>query len=641
MLCGPGRGSSSGSLLCYLMNITAIDPLRFNLLFERFIDMNRKDLPDIDLDFPAHKRDEIIQYLKDKYGHDKAGQLITFNTFKPKAIIQDAARVLKIPIWETKEATSQIIERSGGDSRADFCLMDSLQQYEKLNNLFKKYPKLKDCVKLEGQVRQLGKHAAAVAIAADPLEEIFAVKEDVISIDKYHAEDYGLLKIDILGLETLDIIQDICKEVKFDFNKFYDISLDDSLTYEKVFTPSRLAGVFQFEGKSVRKVCEDIHPTNFDHLVHITALGRPGTLNSGSTKDYIKRFRGEKYVIDKEIERYTEETLGIVVYQEQVMNIVKNIGQFSWEDTSSIRKAMSKNLGEEFFNKYKSKFIEGAKKQGIPENRADYIWKHCYSHGSWSFNKSHAVSYALVSYWIGYCKAHWPEYFYARILKNKTEPLEIMPVLKEFGGKVIPLDINKSKMFFSVNSDSKTLIGGFTNIKGIGESAANKIIVGQPYNSLEDFKSRIPKGIASKIEAALSDGLPWMNFTPMKEQVDMKGIELSQSIVTFEDILDRNNSESITMGRVVLVNLRDHNEEEKVQRRGYKMNGFTEFVVLKVIDDNYNLWHICYDKNFTQRNKQLLLSTMNRICLFKILNLNEMLLGKKVKILEEKQGVQF
>lgn len=634
MLCSPGRGSSAGSLVCYLLGITEVDPIKFGTLFERFIDLNRKDLPDIDLDFPASQREEVIEYFKTKYGKDKTVQLVTFNTFKPKAIIQDGARVLKIPHWEAKESTSQMIERSGGDSRAEFCLNDSIQQYDKLKSFFDKYPKLYDAVNLEGQIRQIGKHAAAVAIASDPLEKIGAIKDDILSIDKYSTEDVGLLKIDVLGLETLDVIQDICKEVKFDFNEFYKIPLDDKTTFENVFTNARLIGVFQFEGKSVRKVCEDIKPTIFDHLVHITALGRPGPLNSGSTRDYIKRFNGEKYEIDPILKPYTKDTLGIIIFQEQVMNVVKNIGKLSWEDTSSIRKAMSKNLGEEYFNKYKNKFIKGAKDQGIDAAKAESIFKSIYTFGSWAFNLSHAVSYALLSYWIGYCKAHWPEYFYARILKNKTEPLEIIPVLKEFGGKFISLDINKSKKYFS--TDGKVLIGGFTNIKGIGDAAAQKIINGQPYESIEDFKSRVPNGIANKVETAIVHGQPWEDFSPMKSKVNVEDIKLTAPLRSFHEIMEGQHKESIALGRVVLVNLKDHNEEEKVQKRGYKMKGFTEFAVLKVQDDDFNIWHVCFDRDFTARHKQLLLSTNGKICLFKVIKSSHLLLiGKKVKIVEK------
>ena len=911
MLCSPGRGSSAGSLVCYLLRITEVDPLRFGLLFERFIDVNRTDLPDIDLDFAASGRDSIIKYLKKKYGSKKTMQLVTFNTYKPKAILQDGARVLQIPRWEIAEATSQVIYRSAGDSRAMFCLEDSIDQYDKMKALFIKHPKLREALKLEGQVKAIGKHAAAVAIANDDFTTIAAMKDDIISIDKYSAEEVGILKIDVLGLETLDIIQDICTEVGVDFKTLYPLPLDDQLTFEKVFTPSKLQGIFQFEGLSVRKVCEDISPTKFEHLVHITALGRPGSLNSGSTKEYIQRFRGKQFEIDPVLKPYTHDTLGCIIYQEQVMNVVRYIGKFSWDDTSTIRKAMSKNLGEEFFNKFKDKFIEGAVSQGTNAGHAEHIWNHCYQHGSWSFNKclhkdtkikigmqsaylgaeytieelywklevspspwhqthkpqllslypdgrirphrvkriyqngekpcwklslettsitateehkiltksgwkrlkdikvgedicvdggtektiyiptgapkyrghgkkynaktrkkrdsqgrlnygfckgnrniaytngsslkfenikrrkegiqnceicskllstckrpefhhmdgdhfnnslrnvkkvcnschkkldykrpertrvwgkghkvafqkvtakeyygeemtydiemethhnfiangiithnSHAASYALLSYWMGYCKAHWPAQFYARILRGRVEKEEILPILKEYNGKFVPIDINGSGKHFQARED--VLYGGFTNIKGIGEAAAAKLTAAQPFDSMEDFHSRIPQGIAKKIAAAISNGLDWANFTPLQEQVDLSKLVLSRQILPWKKVINdlSNNSEAVVIGKVIHTNLKDHNEEEKVQKRGFKLKGWTEYIVLKITDDDFDIFHICFDKHFTQKNKQLLLSTKGQICLFKIQKIDgNLIMGKKVKILEEK-----
>ena len=637
MLCGPGRGSSAGSLVCYLLGITEMDPIKFGLLFERFIDVNRKDLPDIDLDFPASKRDDVIQYLKKKYGKDKTMQLVTFNTFKPKAILQDAARVLNIPVWKVKDATSQIIKRGGGDSRTDFCLEDSLVQYERLNDLFKEYPDLAKTLKLEGQIRQIGKHAAAVAIAQDDLSTIAAIKDDIISVDKYSADEVGLLKIDVLGLETLDIIQDICQEVGEDFRSFYNLPLDDALTFEKVFTPAKIKGIFQFEGLSVSTVCKDLNPTNFNQLVHITALGRPGPLNCGSTKEYIKRFRGESYKIDPILQPYLSDTLGVVIYQEQVMRIVKNVGAFSWDDTSIIRKAMSKSLGEEFINRYRKEFIDGAFSQGIDKDKAHRIFDQIYTFGSWAFNLSHAASYALLSYWMGYCKAHWPAQFYARILKDKIEKEEIIPILKEYGGTFVPIDLNKSRLHFSAQDD--ILYGGFTNIKGIGDKAAHRIITMQPFESIEDFKSRIPKGIAEKVLNALENGFSWAFFQTLEEQADMSNITLSGPLMSLEYIKETmpEKTEAIALGRVVHINLKDHNEEEKVQKRGYRMQGFTEYIVLKMQDEDYNVYHICFDKHYTEKNKQTLLSTKGKICLVKVLKLdNNLNLGKKVRILEDK-----
>lgn len=633
MLCSPGRGSSAGSLVCYLLGITEVDSIEYNLLFERFININRADLPDIDLDFPASKREYVIEYLKNKYGEKNTVQLVTFNTFKPRAIIQDAARVLKIPQWEIKDAASQLIERSSGDSRSENCLKDSIKEYDNLKKLFAKYPELNNSINLEGQIRQTGKGAAAVAIAADAIGDIGLIIDGVLGIDKYNAENYGLLKIDILGLETLDIIMDVCNEVGFDWKKFYTIQLDDEKIYKEVFCVNKLIGIFQFEGLSVKQMCNQIKPTAFEQLVHINALGRPGAIGSGSFRDYIERSKGKEYDIDQAIKPYTEKTFGIAIFQEQVMSIVKNIGNFSWEDTSTIRKAMSKNLGMEFFDKFRDKFIKGADKNGVDKDRAIAIWKQCYTHGQWSFNASHAVSYSLLSYWTAYCKVYWPAQFYARILKNEIDENKIQMTLKEYNGKVIPIDLNRSKIYFHADKDGKTLMGGFTNIKGIGEKAALKITDAQPFKSVEDFKSRMPKGIASKISAALDGGLLWANTRSMTQIVkeELTKIKLSLPLSSFKNL---NSSEIITLGRVIHINLKNHNEDQKVLKRGYKMDGYTEYIVLKVYDDDYNIYYVCFDRYFTQQNKQMLLELKNKICLFKVAKKGEIIFGKSVRSLQ-------
>jgi len=644
MLCGAGRGSSAGSLACYCLEITEVDPIKHGLMFERFIDINRKDLPDIDLDFPSDRREEVISYLSNKYGKENTGQLINFNTYKPKAIIQDAGRILQIPPWEIKDATSQIVERSGGDARANFCLRDSLGQFEKLGNLFKKYPKLMDAIDLEGQVRQVGKHAAAVVISRDKLETIGAINQDgVFSLDKYTCEPHGLLKIDVLGIETLSVLSDVCGEVGMDYHSLYTLPLDDKLTFSTVFTPSKLIGIFQFEGLAARQVCRDIVPNNFEQLVHITALARPGTLNSGTTPEYIRRIRGSSQyeqknadfdTTDPALMIYTKDTLGLVLFQEQVMQVVKNIGKFGWASTSAIRVAMSKSLGEEHFNKYKADFIKGAAEDKIDEDRALKIWKQCYTHGSWSFNKSHAVSYSYLSYWCGYMKAHYPAQYYARILKDKTDEADIKPVLKEWGKGIIPIDFNLSNKYFSV-LDEETLVGGFINVLGIGEAAANKIVAAQPFEDIRDFKSRMAKGISTKIEDALTRGLDWANTQTLQEQFKdvLEGMKLTAPLSTYGEIIKQKLVRGIILAKVVGINLRNSNDPDKVQKRGKKISGYPEYVMLKVKDDAEDIWHVYCPHKLTEKNKQELLSLNNKVCLFKLKRSGEINECEKYKVL--------
>ena len=640
MMVGPGRGSSAGSLVCYLLRITEVDPIQFGTLFERFIDASRSDLPDIDIDFPPAQREEVIEYVRKKYGEDYVSQLVTFSTYKPKGVIQDGARVLGIPRWETSDATAQIVERSGGDARANFCLEDSINQYGKLKLLFDKNPELWNAIKLEGQTRQTSIHAAAVILSGRPLGEIGSISRDgALGINKKLLEEYGLLKIDILGLENLSIIMDICKEVGVDYNTFYSLPFDDKLTFEKVFIPGKLLGIFQFEGFSVSRVSRKLQPSTFEQLVHITSLGRPGPLNSGMTWEYVDRAHGKIYDTIPELEKYTKETLGCIIFQEQVMNVVKNIGNFSWEDTSTIRKAMSKSLGEEFFNNFKKKFIKGAATHGLEENKASYIWDQIYTHGSWSFNLSHAVSYAIISYWTAYCKAHWPGEFYARVLRYEDDVNKIRQYLKEWGGPFVPFDINQSKIYW--HHHDGVLYGGITNIHGIGEKQAPKVANGQPYDGIEDAQSRIPKGMMGKIKKVLEDGQEWADLRSLQERAagPLDKLTLSRPLSTLVELKERTGKGFLTIGQVAHVSLRDHNETDKVMKRGYKMQAPSEYIILRLMDgETDEIFPLFIDRYKVEKHKGELLELTNKICLFKIKKDEEgasLLSCIKYKVLEE------
>ncbi len=632
MLCSPGRGSSAGSLACFLLGITAVDPLKYGLLFHRFISEERSDLPDIDLDFPGSRRAEVIAYLRHKYGEDKTAQLITFNTFKPRGILQAVGRILKIPIWEVKEAASQLIDRSSGDSRAEFCLADSVEQFDKLKAFFKKHPEGLPAVYLEGQTSNVGKHAAALGLSDTPLEEVGVLNEGIFSIDK--AEESGLLKIDILGLDTLDVLHDLCVTIGMPWQDVLKLPLDDPKVYEDIFIPAKLEGVFQFEGMSVRQVCKEVKPCSFDQIAHVNALARPGAMGSGSAAEYIRRNNGGEYSIDPLLAPFTSNTLGMILFQEQVMQAVRQIGKFTWEDTGTIRRAMSKNLGVEFFNRFLEKFIVGAAQDGIPEDKATEIFKQVNTHGKWSFNSAHSYSYSILSYYTAWFKAYYPAQFYARILRGSIDEEEIRPILREWGGPFTAIDINKSKVFFSVAEDG-SLIGGFTNIKGIGVAAAEKIVKGQPYDSLEDFKSRVPAGVAKKVEEAFNGGILWADMTPISQKVaaQIDALKLSSPLRSFVDFVgDPKAKSGVVLGRVIHINLKNANEEEKVLKRGFKINGPEEYVVLKIHDDFFNLHYICFDRYYTAKNKQQLLGTNGKICLFRVKKMdNNMLIGEKVR----------
>jgi len=397
ILVGPGRGSAAGSLACCALRITEVDPIVYGLIFERFIDINRADLPDIDIDFEDARRHEVKTYLQMKYGYDKVGTLPTFAEFKGKSALMDIGRVFKIPFVVIDEIKGLVLERSGGDSRAGFTLADTFtnETFTKPAEALKLYPELKYAIDLEGQYRQMGQHAAGVVISNEPITNfcaLYKVKDEfVLSMDYKDVTDIGLLKIDVLGLSTLSVVSKTMRYIKERHNKIidpYTLPLDDKKTY-KGFREEKLFGVFQFDGQAVNQVSRQIKPKDFEDLSAVSALARPGPLNSGNTTEYIMRRSGKQKVtyVHKIMEGITGGTYGVVIYQEQVMRIMREIGDMSWEDTSAIRKNMSRSLGVEAFNSFRAKFMPGALGHGLSEEVASKIWDEMCSYGSWAFNK--------------------------------------------------------------------------------------------------------------------------------------------------------------------------------------------------------------------------------------------------------------
>lgn len=501
ILIGPGRGSAAGSLACCALRITEVDPIKFGLIFERFIDINREDLPDIDIDFEDVRRHEVKEYLQKKYGYDKVGTLPTFAEFKGKSALIDIGRVFKIPFKVIDEIKALVLERSGGDSRAGFTLEDTFTNptFTKPAEAMVAYPELKYAIELEGQFRSMGQHAAGVVISNEPITNfcaLYKVNDSlVLSMDYKDVTDIGLLKIDILGLSTLSVVSKTLRLVEERHNKkidAYQIPLDDKKTYQG-FLSEKLFGVFQFDGQAVNQVCRQIKPKDFEVMSAISALARPGPLNSGNTTEYILRRNGRvpvKYA-HPIMESITGESYGIVIYQEQVMRIMREIGDMSWEDTSAIRKNMSRSLGVEAFNSFRAKFMPGALGHGLREDVASKIWEEMCHYGSWSFNKSHSISYGFISYWTMWLKIHYPIEFYAAILSITEMDEKRKKIIKEYkreGFKMLSVDVNKSKKEFSIENEGLRV--GFKDVKAIGDVAASKIEKNQPYRHYRDFKER-------------------------------------------------------------------------------------------------------------------------------------------------------
>ena len=512
---GPARGSSAGSLVAYLCDITMIDPIPHKLLFSRFIDPNRSDFPDVDMDFEDWRRREIITYFVDKYGIDNVSALGNNMLYKPKFALKDVARLYNVPLWEVNKLTNLVVERSGADSRLSFCLFDTFKQFEFAKDFAKKYPEVvRHAINLEGRVSRTGTHAAGVVIADGDIRKYSALRRDnknpdllVSTIDKHDAESIGLLKMDVLGLNTMAIIQEAKRLIKSNYN--VDVGLEEmcrDVTYNggdkkvyKEFAVGHTVGIFQFTTPGLTRLAMQVKIEKFSEISDCTALHRPSGIHSGSMAQY-PALKSGKLGIEKThpiVDNIIGETYGLPIYQEQVMRIVRELGNFDWAQTNDIRKVMSKSAGAEYFmTTYWPSFKEGAATHGVDEELALKVFKKIMTFGSWGFNLAHSVSYAFVSYMCMWLKVYYPTEFIVAYLNKLSEGEgyedKIKGMLREahrLGIEVIEPDINLSKIDFKI-VDGK-IVSGLYNIKNVGIKAIENIVENQPYDSILDFLKRI------------------------------------------------------------------------------------------------------------------------------------------------------
>jgi DNA polymerase III alpha subunit len=491
MVCGPGRGSSSGSLVCYLLNITTIDPIPFGTLFERFIDINRSDLPDIDVDLSDDKRHMVFDYAESKYGAEHVARLGTVLLFRPKSALNQAGITLRIPKWQIEKVVDTLIERSGGDSRALQTMEDSFKDTETGRAFINEYPEAKIITPLEGHPQTAGQHAAGVVITQEPIVEYVAVDARTQSVmcDKKDSEDLNLLKIDALGLTQLSIFERTLELIgKAGQYSFLDtLPLDDSAAFE-VLNRGHFAGIFQFNGSVLQDVSGSVgrspYPINhINDIVQITAVARPGPAASGGTLAWVRRRTRQEPIstLHPLLTELTQETYGVNLFQETTMRVVRELGSFNWADTSSIRKAMSGRLGDEYFARFREKFLEGAVKNGVKLKDAELIWSSIATMGSWQMNLAHCVSYGLVSYYCCYLKAHHPIEFAAATLDAETEPGRQIALLRELKSENIdylPFDpeVSTDRWMPAERAGKRLLVGPLTVIKGIGPAAVREIL---------------------------------------------------------------------------------------------------------------------------------------------------------------------
>ena len=503
---GPGRGSVGGSLVAYLLGITRIDPLRYNLLFERFLNPGRKSLPDIDTDFCFERRDEVIEYVRRKYGYDKVAHIGTFGTMKARAAVRDVCRVLGLPVSFADSLAKMIPQNSS--------IKEALENDEYLRKRYRSDTRVKQvldlAMKLEGVVRNTSVHAAGVVISVDPLEEIVPLhkaQDTVITqYDMGALEKIGLLKMDFLGLRTLTVIDHALRSIERNRGKkirMEDIPLDDKRTYQ-LLSEGRTVGVFQLESLGMRRILVRLKPSCIEDLIALIALYRPGPLQAGLVDKYIegKHDPSKVQYLHPDLEPILKETYGIILYQEQVMLIASKFAGFTLSEADDLRKAIGKKK-KDLMAKYREKFIQGAVKNGYPEELAKELYDIIEKFAGYGFNKSHSTAYAHVSYITAYLKANYPQEFMAALLTSvRNHPDKLKTFLREcrdMGLQVLPPDINKSQVFFEVEGEAIRF--GLAGIKNVGEGPAKMIVEARgdkPFESIEDFLSRVPKEVANK-----------------------------------------------------------------------------------------------------------------------------------------------
>ena len=509
IMVGPGRGSAAGSLVCYALGITDVDPIKYDLLFFRFINPERNDFPDIDTDFEDRRRKEVKDYLKKKFKY--VASISTFTYFKDKGVIRDAARVFMVPLSDVNRAMKSI------DTFEDF--MDSPNTKE----FRTKYPEVTWLAeRLRGKIRSVGVHAAGVVVAKDdlrkyaPMESRADASDDVsgripvVAYDMDTVADIGLIKLDALGLKTLSVISDTIRSVKDRTGKkiiLSEIPLDDQKVY-KIFNDGYTKGIFQAEATPYTNLLIKMRVDKFEDLAASNALVRPGAMNTVGAS-YVKRKHGNEAVnyIHPVMKPFTENTYGVIIYQEQVMQACVYLGGMTWSEADKVRKVIGKKQDAKELRPFKDKFIEGAKKY-ISTEESENLWKTFEAHAGYSFNRSHAVAYSMLSYYTAWLKCYYPLEFLFSILKNegdKDARTGYLIEAKRLGIKIKLPHVDESDVNFSLQKDSIRF--GLAEIKFISDNIANKIIEKRPYGNYKDFIEKASKkgsGINSRAVSSLN-----------------------------------------------------------------------------------------------------------------------------------------
>jgi DNA polymerase III alpha subunit len=623
MVVGPARGSSCGSLVCYLLDITSIDPIPFGLIFERFIDVNRADLPDVDIDFSDERRDIAFEYMEKVYGREHVARLGTVNTYQPKSAMNTAAIALRVPQDAVDDVANVLIKRSQGDNRASSTLEDTLATTDAGRRLMARFPEMAISARMEEHPASAGRHAAGVVVTKTPVRDYVAVdsRTNATMCDKRGAEVLNLLKIDALGLTQLSIFERVA-EFFFgsigdgDYRKVNDwlgsIPLDDAGAF-RILNEKHFAGIFQFSsGSALAHFVEDmvaLKPNPIDSIedvVALTALIRPGPLSSGGAMEWMHRRCGRSAVVYPHplLEPYLRDSLGIVIYQEQILRIGRELGNLSWEDVTKLRQAMSKSLGKEYFDQFGDRWKAGSIDRGLPPEVADRFWADMVGFGAWAFNRAHSVAYGLVSYWSCYLKAQFPiEYAAATLDAESAKPESQIAVLRELekeGVGYVPVDPVRSGRKWEI--DGRRLVGPLINIEHVGPATVEKI--------LQARASNCP--IGSALEKRLANPKTKIDsLYPIRDAIatiDLPALQIYSPIVPISSVSTKTTDRVLVVGVFSRVAQKDENTMVAVQRRGGRVltSGPTISLQLFLRDDSGDIFAKISRYDFDRLGKPVL-----------------------------------
>jgi DNA polymerase-3 subunit alpha len=531
---GPGRGSAAGSLIAYCLEITDVDPIQFDLLFERFLNPERVSMPDIDIDFCVNGRAEVINHVTQLYGRESVCQIITFGTMASKAAIKDVGRALDMPYADVEKIAKLIPPPVRG---RNVSITQAIETVPELKHAFESDAQVKKVIdiarRLEGCARHSSVHAAGVVISPKPLEELIPVavnnkQEFTTQFEMSDLEKTGMLKMDFLGLTTLTIIDQCCRTIKEMHGRdiiWSEIPQDDPKTYE-LFAKGHTEAVFQFESTGMQEICRKLRPKSLEDLSALNALYRPGPLDGGMVDDFIDRYHGKKPVeyATPEMEEILQNTYGILVYQEQIMQLAQRLGGYSLGEADLMRRAMGKKKREEMAV-HEEKFISGCVKNKIAKKKAREIFRLMAQFADYGFNRSHSVAYAHVAYQTAYLKAHYAEHFYAAVMTNVTDDtakiFKYASELRSQGIKMLPPDVNQSGPGFT--PVERAVRYGLCAIKGMGQSAVSPIIEARkerPFRSIFDFAERVgEKGAGKRVLESLVCAGAFDSLKPERDEL--------------------------------------------------------------------------------------------------------------------------